>query len=298
MQTTSNTQNTPTFTPESLALSASLFTSSIDAWIPADFGVKRSNEEMKKDFDRILSSAVIEDSDRLGVGHPSLEIPRASQPRGASLGVLGKRLGKARREAGNGIEEQISGLRTGVALAAENGDEEEEEEADSRSRSIGKGKRKANGAGHALDLFSGKKKAKKIAKSDDPALIDLEPPISSRPGAAIDLANGSTHQHAKLPDSTASHSTPDTPPILGETGAPALPSKLALHSGHAKRALIGDTAHGPGASPNEAEVKDDDRDSGGVAGEEVMKLSKNQLRREKRKRKKVADRLDREEAES
>lgn len=53
-------------TPEALALSASLFTSSIDSWVPKDFGVVKSDDEKRREFEGAFTKPIrgFESSDR------------------------------------------------------------------------------------------------------------------------------------------------------------------------------------------------------------------------------------------
>ncbi|WRT67308.1 uncharacterized protein IL334_004277 [Kwoniella shivajii] len=58
---------------ESLSISASLFTSSIDSWIPSNFGVIKPASEKEREFSALLKT---DHSDtKLGLGHPSLDAP-------------------------------------------------------------------------------------------------------------------------------------------------------------------------------------------------------------------------------
>ncbi|RXK34834.1 hypothetical protein M231_07917 [Tremella mesenterica] len=76
-------------TPESLALSASLFTSSIDNWIPSSFGTSSTLPMSSLPELRLGSGG---DDDRHGLGHPSINQPK---PRiSAGLGALNKKFGK------------------------------------------------------------------------------------------------------------------------------------------------------------------------------------------------------------
>ena len=122
------------FTPEALALSASLFSSSIDSWIPNDFGVKRPDSEKQRDFERAFRPAGINENDRLGLGHPLLDAPKPSGSR-SGLTTLGKRVTK-----GQTVDE-FSGFNRGGGSERHAGEDAGDEEEESRSRSIGKGKK-------------------------------------------------------------------------------------------------------------------------------------------------------------
>ncbi|KAK8869622.1 hypothetical protein IAR55_000189 [Kwoniella newhampshirensis] len=162
----SRTNSTNGPTPESLALSASLFTSSISSWIPADFGLAKSDSEKAKDFDL----AIREErggGDRLGLGHPLLDEPRQVSRTGAGLAGLSRKL--AGEKKGKGKEDAIP--------KTKGGSDDEEDEEESRSRSVGKGKMKSKSG--VVDMFGGGKKKKRHVVDPTSAVSTAASPGSS-----------------------------------------------------------------------------------------------------------------------
>lgn len=148
---------------ESLSLSASLFTSQISSWIPANFGQSSkpsaSTATTAKTQQSSLDSVLQTEHDRgerLGLGHPLLDVPKHQrrQETSSSLSTLGKRMGLEAKGKGKAKDE--SEVELGVAGRKEESEDEEE----SRGR-IGK-KRKVD----KVDMFAGKKKAKTKAKPE------------------------------------------------------------------------------------------------------------------------------------
>lgn len=303
--------NTPnqssSLAPESLALSASLFTSTINSWIPKDFGVKKSEEEKRKDFERAFKAAGIDENDRLGVGHPLFDAPKPKASTG--LGVLGKRLAKGKPSEDD--------LPTGEAGRVT--EEDDDEEAESRSRSVGKTKQKSS----VLDLLSGRSKKKRLdhqttfeptqsntaaleTASSDPLLLRSQPSpgdISSRTGHPNPSGNINSERHAERTGSNGTaetgevtaigNATPHTPSTPGGSGNFPLLGPVALDSPQAKRILAFDTVHESSADGDSLDNPDGD-DDGKVNGETGGgKMSKSQIRREKRKRKKLAEKVPR-----
>lgn len=156
---------------ESLSLSASLFTSQISSWIPANFG-QSSKSTTKTTQQSSLDSVLQTEHDRgerLGLGHPLLDVPKHQrrQEASSSLSTLGKRMGLDVKGKGK-VKEDEEGVKESKD---ESGDEEE-----SRGR-IGK-KRKVD----KVDMFAGKKKAKSKSISD-PKIV---PSHSSAPLPSTD----------------------------------------------------------------------------------------------------------------
>ena len=126
-------------TPESLALSANIFTAQIASWIPASFAPPTPSHQAEAEWQAILRTAG-EGKDRLGLGHPDLNAPRAA---GYGAGIKG--LEKSLQKGAQREQEKRE-----WKPKAEADSESEEEE--SRSSMIGK-KRK----GGVMDLLGGKK---------------------------------------------------------------------------------------------------------------------------------------------
>jgi hypothetical protein len=128
---------------DSLAFSASIFTSQIDSWIPANFGTSYNPPSES------LNNVADQDGN-LGIGHPSLDVPKHKrQDHGA--GQLEKMLGLNKKGKGR-AEDGVSTIKKEEVV-------EDEEEEESRG-SIGK-KRKMG----TIDLLAGKKKAKAKMKA-------------------------------------------------------------------------------------------------------------------------------------
>ncbi|EIW70006.1 hypothetical protein TREMEDRAFT_61772 [Tremella mesenterica DSM 1558] len=108
-------------TPESLALSASLFTSSIDNWIPSSFGTSSTLPSSSLPELRLGSGG---DDDRHGLGHPSINQPK---PRiSAGLGALNKKFGKRPVPHVSKTKDEIMGK----------GENESEDEEESRTKMV------------------------------------------------------------------------------------------------------------------------------------------------------------------
>lgn len=138
-------QQLPAPTTEALAFSASLFASSIVSWIPPNFGITKSETEKQADFELALKE---ERGGRLGLGHPLIDAPRKyGEARGGNgFAGLSKKLGN---------EKKNKDKEDGGSLPSQQPQDEDEEE--SRVKSVGKGKKSVNGV---LDMFGGKKKRK------------------------------------------------------------------------------------------------------------------------------------------
>ncbi|KAK1924954.1 hypothetical protein DB88DRAFT_487440 [Papiliotrema laurentii] len=271
---------------EQLALSASLFTSAIDAWIPASFGPKPTAADQKAQFDQRLRQAALQgDNERLGAGHPDSGVYK---PRGPSLSSLERKLGKVDRKgkAGSPLANPAS-----AQLQRDDSDDDDEE---SRTRSVGRKKVNA-----VADLLRGKKSK----KGKEPAGPLVHP--------LLNLSNG------------ASASTNDTTPVQGTTtpltGASSSPGgsgtfpfqgPLAVESPRAKQQTTErpsrkrprestdvDSLPGPilRLEPSAAGIQGagqtpeaEDRDPAESDAQGEAKLSKTQRRRDARKRAKLA----------
>ncbi|TYJ56705.1 hypothetical protein B9479_002636 [Cryptococcus floricola] len=267
-------------TPEALALSASLFTSSIAAWIPANFGVPKSEVDKSKEFDRALKE---ERGGRLGLGHPSIDDPKrlaAFSAGGGGLASLSKKLGKEKKEI-EGAEQQ----------KGKGGDDDEEEE--SRVRSVGKTKKNT-----AQDLFGGKKKKKPEAPQVHPlaraqALSVVEAPAEA---TTPEFNSPPTTPESPVFPGHVELSPPSTPPNHMPTSSPGgsgifpFQGPFALESPQAKRLM------NERKERKKRELEEDDEESG-TEGQKDSKeegasprksKSKTQLRRESRKKAKVA----------
>ena len=129
-------------TREQLTLSASLFTSRIEDWIPAKFGPKVSESERNIEFDKKLREVCTKnEDDKLGLGHSDLGKNRGLK--GPSLGLLEKRLKQVDKRGKP--ETEIHGR----GEKSESGSESEQE---SRSRMVKRKNHTVN------DLLKGKKR--------------------------------------------------------------------------------------------------------------------------------------------
>ncbi|WVQ71807.1 hypothetical protein IAR50_001349 [Cryptococcus sp. DSM 104548] len=269
----SNTPDVPPGpTPEALALSASLFTSSIAAWIPANFGVPKSEVDKSKEFDRALKE---ERGGRLGLGHPSIDDPKRLAALGAGgggLAGLSKKLGKEKKEKEQGAE-QLKGK-----------DEDEEEE--SRVRSVGKTKKSA-----AQDLFGGKKKKKPEVPQVHPLAraqaLEAAAPTSTPDSPPTTPESPVFPGHIDLsPPSTPPNHLPTSSP--GGSGIFPFQGPVALESPQAKRLM------NERKERKKRELEEDDEEQEGKEATRLGELSpkkgksKTQLRRESRKKAKLA----------
>ncbi len=304
--------NRPTFTPESLALSASLFTYSIESWIPKDFGMKRSEVSKREDLERALKPAGFDETDRLGMGHPFLDKPRGSGSggiKGSGLGALGQRLAKAAKPNGDTADV--------MEPVQDNEPEEGDEEEESRSRSVGKSKQRAY-----PDLLLGRKKPSKRPDSrrrsnHDPAKAHhaaspsldptLDPPAAGISSAisddTLDPPNVDYAADDKLQDGNAKGIQATPPPAASDkSGESPFSGPVALDSPQAKRILLN-------ASVNESSTENDSRGQSldtiesyreGGEGDDMPshadggKLNRTRMRREKRKLRRMAEKVAKE----
>lgn len=173
---------------DSLAFSANIFTSQIDSWIPANFGTSYQPPSES------LNNVADQDGN-LGIGHPSLEIPKYKrQDHGA--GQLEKMLGLNKKGKGR-AEDGVSTIKKEEVV-------EDEEEEESRG-SIGK-KRKIG----TIDLLAGKKKAKAKMKAK---ILEVDSsPTTPAPATKIqnDESPGTAPSMTKKNVDLAEKTTPTT----------------------------------------------------------------------------------------
>lgn len=195
-------QQLPAPTTEALAFSASLFTSSIANWIPPNFGVTKSETEKQADFEHALKE---ERGGRLGLGHPLIDAPRKSgDPRGSSgLAGLSKKLGNDKK---NKDKED------GGSLPQQQPQDEDEEE--SRVKSVGKGKKNVNGV---FDMFGGKKKRK--AEQQVHPLAQQQQ--QQTPPTPLSKASTPSRDHGEQEQPSLSNSQPPVIPPEPSTPPPA-----------------------------------------------------------------------------
>jgi hypothetical protein len=189
----------PAPSADSLAFSANIFTSQIDSWIPANFGTT-----YQPPFESLNN--VADQDGNLGIGHPSLEIPKHKrQDHGA--GQLEKMLGLNKKGKGK-AEDGVSTIKKEEVV-------EDEEEEESRG-SIGK-KRKIG----TVDLLAGKKKAKAKMKAK-PMEVGSNPIISApatkiqndeSPGTAPSITKKNVDHTETTTTPTTSQDTPSSTPI-------------------------------------------------------------------------------------
>ena len=311
--------------PESLALSASLFTSQIASWIPADFGISSTNANSdsstssgagvgnkQNQVDDFIQLATASDrNERLGLGHPLLSVPknqRGGLGGSASLLGLSKRLGinsengqigkgmaKGKRKVG---EEGEVGVGTGLNGTApdarrsggDEDDDEDESAGESRARIAKKPRKNA-----ALDLLYGKKKKKK-----QQALLAAEHDVHSPHSKSAGVSNGGAQDASKAGDV---HQAPTAQPESLQQPGSALERLERL--GSLADATSGSRLHGVNSArdvneePTEPENKhaatsnDDQKEKAGMSSTArspvgtptAVGSSKTKKRREKRKEK-------------
>lgn len=308
--------NSPTAPPQvldpvALALSAKTFTDSIDSWIPKDFGIRKSEQEIRRDFELALRPVGVGENDHLGVGHPSLTAPRKTIS-SAGYGALQKKLKDGKKVNVDNVDETVG----------EGGgeQEEEDEEGESRSRSVGRSKKSVT-----HDLLSGRNKAKKrldgsstlrLPRTDEPVSVaSPSDPLLVEPGRTFAATSGKSsarqgdddhreidsvtsvpayqeHQIGALKGGDEEAATPETVSSAGVSGPFPLPGPLALDSPRAKRILMPDSVTGSAGDTGSRDTSDGE--GRGDDGDEVKasggKMSKTQMTREKRRRKRLAER--------
>lgn len=178
---------------DSLAFSANLFTSQIDSWIPANFGMTYQPP-----------SDLINNADQdgnLGIGHPSLEVPKYKR-QDHGTGQLEKMLGLNKKGKGR-AEDTVSTIKK---------DEQEDEDEQEESRgSIGK-KRKFG----TVDLLAGKKKGKAKMKAQ---MMDVRP-ITTKPISTPTQSEASQDLASSISVLKADRNETDTPTTSQATPTP------------------------------------------------------------------------------
>lgn len=199
-------------TPESLNLSASLFTSSIASWIPSNFGHQPPPGEAEKEWQQILSSAG-EGKDRLGLGHPLINAPKNRGQTGYGRGMQGLEKSLKRKK---GSEDQPEEEKKG----------EESEEEESRASMVGKKKKVA-----VFDPLGGKKKKGGGGSGGNSAVT------SARASPAVDVTASKdvpAQQMTSAPDPSIESTTPALPSTTSsipsnesstQTSEPVLPTQ-------------------------------------------------------------------------
>ena len=189
---------------EQLALSASVFTNSIDSWLPKTFGPKQGNIDRDADFAKRLREAARQgENERLGLGHPDIGVHKA---RGPSLSALQKKLGKVDRK---GSQKQVQ-----AQITRPSPDDSDEEE--SRSKSLSSKKRSRG----VQDLLLGKKK-----KATVPAVHPVLSPVpnleSHKPRTSVEpvASAASAAKAAKAAPTPPSQAPPQTKPPRSDANA-------------------------------------------------------------------------------
>jgi hypothetical protein len=266
LPSSSSTRSNPT--AESLFLSASQFTTSINSWIPSSFAPAKSEHELNKEFQKALDTAARDgEHERLGLGHPGLDTPRLPGFGGLSKRLVGKGKGKAKEED----EIDVGKI-----------DEEEEDEGESRVRSVGKGKKRNNG----FDSLAPKKKAR-IKEGGAAPVVHTIPNGSGEEAVSPD---DNTESYGKTTSAQPFSSSFD--PSLTklapstQTPPPSSSDTAQLHRKQSKAKLNIDQSEqssllllGPGANgeTNQNNVIADEENKGGE------KISRTQRRREARR---------------
>lgn len=252
---------TPTPTPEALTLAANIFHADIDAWLPSNFGVTRSNAAKDAEWAAARSYG---GSDRLGVGHPDAADPEARR-RAQSSRAGGDLLRKVVRKKRRGDEEEASAASFGGAVGGRGGGDDDDE---SRTRAVSSKKRRK------ADAFA--KSAKVTAVHP---LLNLKNPIPGYDApAALPLAAKAKAQPKVVDESVnaaaalaASLRTGPSPRMTISA-----PAKATLAVGSSESTQVN------GGSDDEG-CQDGRQDGQGANGT----MSKAALRREKRKRAKL-----------
>jgi hypothetical protein len=294
-----STTNPPVPSAESLSVSASLFTSRISSWLPANFGASSSTSHDKLD---ILFERTSEDeTSRLGLGHPRLDLPRGGAPtRGGGVGLahLQRRLAKGKSAAR--AESEDSSVSVSVPGTVSRDEVADEDEGESRASSVGRRKRST-----ALDLLSGKK-GKKSGSSTPAVSAQSSARPSPAPPQISSTAHGGpvedrdsaikddSHPSASL-DEGSDDSGPATPTHHTATSSPGGSGKA--EDAVAKTEDQGSEDDGVDFSVGRAArggLETEAGEAGAMADENPTPKgspSKTQLRREKRKAAKLAHRV-------
>lgn len=162
---------------EALNLSASIFNSSISSWIPANFGHALPAAEAEKEWQTLLRSAG-EGKDRLGLGHPAINAPKAGGGYKHGIQGLEKSLKNGKRRQGEEAKERGDEVEV-------NKKEEDSEEEESRASMVGKRKRVA-----AFDPLGGKKKkgGQKSTTASTDTSARASPAVVDNPSGNISVA--------------------------------------------------------------------------------------------------------------
>ena len=259
--------------------------------------MRKADSEKRKDFERAFKPAGVDENQRLGLGHPLIDAPRAKGSgvgKGPGFGALGERLKKREKDKGKG---EIDDCRR---AKEKDGDSEEAEQEESRSLSVGKARRKLT---HP-NLLLGRKRFKHSGPLGSPSISEervTKHDVVHLPWEPASLAPCATERAGARGDSGGDDGPPkkaaatsQTPPSPRGSGDFPVPGAVALDSPRVKRILAGDptkassTDDGGGGSMDNT---DGERGEGEEVGKEGSgeKMSKSQRRREKRKRQKTGN---------
>ncbi|KAI9637902.1 uncharacterized protein MKK02DRAFT_31448 [Dioszegia hungarica] len=226
------TPNVPT--TEALALSASVFASSVSSWLPANFGHKVPAADAEKEWQALLRSAG-EGKDRLGLGHPALNAPKVGGG-GYKGGLQGLERSLKNGKRRQGEEEKERG---GKPSADAQGDEVESEEEESRASMVGKRKRQG-----MVDPLGGKKKKKAAATGTgtngaavatsgetsaqaSPAMAETAQANEATPAPTTDKQVEQVEAAPATPAKTPSKANPNSPVNTKDTPKPSTIASLA-----------------------------------------------------------------------
>ncbi|WWD01198.1 hypothetical protein V866_008139 [Kwoniella sp. B9012] len=285
-----STKNPDNPSSESLSLSASIFYSSIDSWIPHNFGISSSSQSKK---DEGLTNLLRPDirgqaEDRLGLGHPLLDNPNASRQiqRNGLVGLskklnLEKKKGKEKQETnGNGVRYE---------------DDEDEDEEESKFKLSSQNKKKVN----AVDPFStgkGKKKKDPFSTGNNNATVLHPAIIAQQSSNNHDLNEDEEEDEPPFPLPPRQTTPIQIPPTSSPGGSGIFPYDgprpfgSPVKSKNSKRSLAVDDDDGQGEkdeSDGQVNQDDDQVKVNGSGSQESPAKSKSAMRREKRKRAKL-----------
>ncbi|KAK6903131.1 hypothetical protein I203_108393 [Kwoniella mangroviensis CBS 8507] len=278
---------------ESLSLSASIFYSSIDSWIPSNFGTSSSSQSKK---DEGLTNLLRPDirgqtEDRLGLGHPLLDNPSASrQIQRNGLVGLSKKLNLEKKKGKE--KQEVNGK------GARYEDDEDEDEEESKFKLSNQNKKKVN----AVDSFStGKGKKKKdpfsIGNNNNtvlhPAILAQQLNNRNNPEEDEDEREEEDEPSFPLP---SRHTTPvQIPPTSSPRGSGIFPYDgprpfgSPVKSKNSKRSIEDDDGEQGEKDESNGQVNQayDQLKANESGSQESPVKSKSAMRREKRKRAKL-----------
>lgn len=265
-------------TSEALNLSANVFTSQINSWIPATFASPLAPSSAEAEWQAVISRTGIAKTERLGLGHPSIDAPKTA----GSVGLRGLQQSLKRDQSARArekVQEQSDGSYGHANGSGRKGGERDRDsdEEDSRARLGIKRKRTV------LDLLGGNGKGKNKKK----AVGSIVVVDSSMPKPAAIEASRTDTQRTASPATVA-----QTPPAESTTAVP--PAKFAKPSDPPAPHSISDSVPAPAPAHAPAPISPSNANTAQPPSPSTHlppspKLSKNARKKARQRQRKLAE---------